>query len=973
MTAAFHPLGIKSIAFGPFRILPQSRVLLRNGKPIDIGGRALDILILLSLRSDSVVSKEEINAAVWPGISIEDVTIRSHINAMRTAIEDGRGRARYILTVPKRGYTLAHRAVVSTNEEEAQQDTRQLGSRLHSSPKPIFGRATDIEVIASAIARHRVVSIVGPGGIGKTAVVSEIGQILEQTTSRSLCFVDLSTVDSPENLVGAVAIATGGTTIDGDVSTLTNYLAQRSVDLILDGCEHLIADVASLAEKLLVDAPDIRILVTSREALRIDGEFVYLLDSLNLPKESFPSADEILASPAVQMFIDRSQASGFVSPLNRGELGIIANLCRQLDGNPLAIQLVASRVPAYGLTRTYQLLVEGAVFSFRGTRSSAPRHQTLRGTIDWSYQLLSQDEKETFRRLSVFVGRFDLKAAVAVIGGGRSTDQVHAVILSLVDKSLLAIDPNAASAYFRLLNTTHGFAAELLGIGDDEAALARQHARHFFDHVRRQMASSDYSRPERDEARADLGNIRKALSWALSHQDKIANGAQLAAYASPIFLDLCLYDECSAWCQTAIKSLHENDLGGKVELLLQESLSLSLISSRGITDDLHRAIERGLELASQLDDLAKLTKFLTGMQAYRLCRFDSIGASVAARNLVAIPELKSDPTLLAICEWSLGNAQHLTGNQTEALKHFQRGMNFETAAARRTTDLFGVEHRASAISGFARCLWVSGFPDQALKAARQHISELSQESAVTYCHSLLHLTQVAIWCGELQEFEPYIHLVQSRPEVQALPFYEALALAVYGELLVAKGDATGALANLKKAYDLIEQGRYLMLEPQTVAALATALTSLGRNEEGLRYLDRAFARIGSDSSNFWLPELLRVRFETLKGADNPTLDAIDLLQKSVEVARRQGARGWELKSTVSLAKVWVKTERLNEAYDLLDRIIRRFEKSAWSPDLANARDLQTKVKSSISERRQRSVLNIISQGSRPSINGLIKN
>lgn len=960
MTAAFQPIPPKSIAFGPFRIFPQSRELLRDGEPVDIGNRALDILILLALRSDSVVSKEDIIAWVWQGTKIEDVTIRSHVNSLRTAIDDGKGGARYILTVPKRGYTLGLRATVSTAQEDAQQDSSSQFAELPSKPESIFGRANDIKAILSAFAKHRAVSIIGPGGVGKTTVAAELSHILEQTTSRSVCFVDLSTVVSPENLAGAVAVASGCTTIVGDIPTLKNYLSQRSIDIVLDGCEHLVADIACLAEKLLVDAPDLRILVTSREALRIEGEFVYLLNPLDLPKENFPSTDQILASPAVQMFIDKSRTSGFISSFNKEDLGVVANLCRQLDGNPLAIQLVASRVPAYGLRHTYQLLAEGAAFSFRGLRSSNPRHQTLRATVDWSYQLLSHDEKETFRRLSVFVGRFDLPAAVAVIGGERSLDHVHTTILSLVDKSLLAVDFEAAPAHFRLLNTTQGFAAELLGVGNEAAFLARQHARHFYQRVHQQMASIYSLKPQRKEISANLGNIRKALAWALSHSDDIADGARLTAYASPIFIDLCLYDECRVWCQRAIKSLKHDDIGGRIELLLQESLSLSLISSRGITDDLHRAIERGLELAAQLKDVGKLTKFLTGMQAYRLCRFDSIGSSVASRDLIATPELRSDPTFRAICEWSVGNAQHLTGNQKEALRHFERGMKFDTAAVRRTIDLFGVEHRASAICGFARCLWTSGFPDQALKAVRQHISELSEESPVTYCHSLLHLTQVGIWCGELTEFEPYIHLVLNRPEVKALPFYEALALAVYGELLVARGDAAEAVINLKKADHIVEQGRYLMLEPQTIAALATALNRVGQHEEGLRYLDRAFARIGSDSNNFWLPELLRVKYETVTAADGLSLEATDLLERSIEIAQNQGARGWELKSVVALAKVWVKKDRLNEAHHSLDRITRHFEKGAWSPDLAEARNVQDKVRGLIFERRQRSVLNIIS-------------
>ena len=263
------------------------------------------------------------------------------------------------------------------------------------------------------LASRRFVSVVGPGGMGKTTVAISIAHALLDEFGGAVYFVDLGAVTDATLVPGAVAAVLGvfGQTQD-PLPSLLAFLAGRRLLLVLDNCEHVIYAAASLTERLHREVPQVHILTTSRESLRVEGEHIHLLVPLECPtaREDLTAA-EALATPAVQLFMDRAFASGYTLDLTDADAPTVAAICSRLDGIALAIELAGSRVGTYGMQGTAELLSNRFKLLWQGRRSAPPRHQTLAAMLDWSFNLLSARDRRVLGRLSIFVGLFTLEAA----------------------------------------------------------------------------------------------------------------------------------------------------------------------------------------------------------------------------------------------------------------------------------------------------------------------------------------------------------------------------------------------------------------------------------------------------------------------------------------------------------------------------------------------------------------------------------
>ncbi|WP_245344223.1 ATP-binding protein [Bradyrhizobium japonicum] len=601
---------------------------------------------------------------------------------------------------------------------------------------------------------RRFVSIVGPGGLGKTTVAVSIAHALIDDFDGAVFFVDLGALTDPGLVPTAVASALGIMMQAQDpFLSLLAFLGERRVLLLLDNCEHVIDAAAALAEPLVNAAPQAHILTTSREALRVDGEHVHLLYPLDGPlNEVGVTAAEALSFPAVQLFMERAAASGYRSELSDSDAPIVAGICRKLDGIALAIELAASRVSSYGIRGTAELLDNRFKLLWLGRRTAMPRHQTLKAMLDWSYNLLLERDKLVFCRLSVFIGVFTLEAALSVAGTEADEPDVAASVASLVTKSLVSTTVIDERTYYRLLDTTQAFAAGKLAERGEADGIARRHATYYSKYLaHHETVQSAVRGNDLSGFAQDIGNVRAALEWAFSDHGDITIGAELAPSAAPLFVGLSLLDECRKWCEQALAALGDSHRGSRAEMILQETLALSSMFTKGNGSEVQTAIERGLSLAETLADRDHQLQLLAGLNIFLTRIADFRGALIVAERGVSIAKAAKNPAGTVITDWMLGVSHHLVGNQAAAQYHCETGMASAVELGPRNASFFGYDHRVRALVALARALWLRGFPERALRIAQHAIDEAERrDQPVSICIWLIYAAPVFVWSGNFE-------------------------------------------------------------------------------------------------------------------------------------------------------------------------------------------------------------------------------
>ncbi len=609
-------------SFGPFRLFAAERLLEKSNEPLHLGGRALDILITLVERAGEVVTRKELISRVWPDVIVEEANLRVHVAGLRKALGDGHDGARYVANVPGRGYCFVAPVTRSASQRALLQARPPVTDRLRKLPARLtrmIGRDDTVRALSAELMTRRFVSIVGPGGMGKTTVAVWIAHALIDDFAGAVFFVDLGALTDPGLVPTAVASALGFMMQAQDpILSLLTFLGERRVLLVLDNCEHVIDAAAALAERVVSDAPRANILATSREALRVEGEHVHLLYPLDRPLDEVGlTASEALKFSAVQLFMERAAASGNRAELSDADAPVVARICRRLDGIALAIELAAGRVSSHGIRGVAELLDNRFKLLWQGRRTALPRHRTLNAMLDWSYNLLGQRDKLVLCRLSVFVGVFTLKAALSVAGADANDADAADAVASLVAKSLISTSTIGESTYYRLLDTTQAYAADKLAECGEVDTIARRHAVYYSNYLGHdEVIQSKFSEHNLSGYSPHIGNVRAALEWAFSDRGDIAVGVELAACAAPLFVGLSLLDECRSWCEQALATLDEPGRGTRREMILQEALALSSMFTKGNSDEVRAAIERGLALAETFEDRDRQLQLLFGLNIF---------------------------------------------------------------------------------------------------------------------------------------------------------------------------------------------------------------------------------------------------------------------------------------------------------------------------------------------------------------------
>jgi len=891
--------------FGAFELLRDRQLLFYAGTPVHLGSRALSILTSLVERAGALVTREELIAAAWPTTIVDDSNLKVNIAHLRRVLEKYDRRQTYIANVPVRGY----RFTEPVRQEHVDTITYKAVARYMPLPtaSPLIGRAKEVVAVCNGINKSGFLTIAGAGGVGKTSVAIAAAQCLANQFFDCVAFVDLATVNDPQFLASAIASELGIRSDSEDLLGATmRSIKDQLMLLVLDNCEHLIPAVAAAAERLAMGLPNAKFLITSREPLRLPREQVLRIDPLEVPANGIEAGDivTVLSFSAVDLFVTRaSEASGY--KLVDTDCSTIVDICRRLDGIPLAIELAASQTVTYAPAKLLSLLRNRFDLLDYGTERVPARHRALRATLEWSYGLLSAHEAAILRALAVYAGAFTVDDAVAVApAAGVPASAALEGTAALISKSLLSADSREDALHYRFLDSTRAFAADRLFDDPNCNQIRQRHAEHICVVLERLRGNwEDFITAVRlTNSAGRVADVRSALTWAFGSDGAVALGVRITVAAIPMWEHLSLLDEGIAHLSRALskgRAAGLTDIGA--EARLQLALASSLMYARGLTKEADDAWNLALSLADRSGEVECRLKAHWGRAVYDI----HIGRPTdAAHRLHFFGELcrmLSDQSaapdgerLLAAAEMYLGDfpaakarldrlsALCLGGGKRVGHAHFQ----INRAVATRTT--------------LAMLLWLTGEPEKAAELAENTVQEaLSSGHALSLCNVLsLTACPIALWSGRIDDAERYIDLLQQQFERGRLTLWAQSSRCLRSVLMIQRGQQNGIDLLDQSISDLLVAGSAIRA-PIYMSMLAEALARGGRVEEARATIEAALARAAAQHERWCLPELLRVdaAIRSLQGAPRR---AEGLLLEAIELAEEMGAVAWRLRAAEDL-------------------------------------------------------------------------
>lgn len=954
-----------AILFGAYRLVPSERALFNGGQPVRLSGRAFDLLLALLERPGEVLAKDELIARVWPRTCVEEGNLRVHIGALRKALHDGSGSL-YVENVVGRGYSFVApvrrvanhghgAAVAAPASAPGPQPAASPADPVLAAHTRIFGRSATLQQLAEQVPRRRLVTVVGPGGMGKTTVALAASGQLAPAFAHGVFLVDLAPLTDGAQVASALALALGMPSLSSDpAAALAAHLHDMHALLVFDNCEHVIDSVAALVERLLRRTPRVHVLATSREPLRADAEWVHRLPPLALPPPLPPlpplpdcgpaalaALAELAATPAVQLFVERATAGMDSFRLGPDNAAAVADICRRLDGIPLAIELAAGRAEFFGVHGLAERLEDCFNVLTRGRRTALPRHQTLRATLDWSYDMLSPAEQATLRRFGIFRAPFTLECAAGVapcadICGADVLD----CIANLAAKSLLSADTSGDVVLYRLLGTTRAYALDKLRASGELAWVAQRYAQRCCDLLR--PAQTDLERQPLAAWMATYGrgidHVRAALDWTFGAARErgaacgdLALGLELCAVSAPLWYQLSLMDEYRARLQQALqlaRDAGEGALAPQLEMPLALALGHALLHAGCQADSAERAqaFARALDLAQQAGDTASRMGALSGCFVDAIFNGDyQLALGYAERFGAAAASAGGELHKLAHARM-LARAMHYLGHQDRARAHIEFVVRHPLDGVRLSHGRgFQFDQHISSMAVHARVLWLQGFPEQAMAVARACVEEGQRAGhGISLCFAVLVACTVSTWCGDETEGQRHAAMMLDHAHRCALPQWHfwgrghALAQRLLHGQHPPQDEELFALQQDPHCGDL---------QVDVLATLHPRLLSA-----------RAIARAEGGSAGWSRAEVMRSWGETLllAGAEG---QAEQLFERALAIAAEQGADAWELRAATSLARLRCSQDRRLEARAPLEDIYSRFGEGHATRDLRLARSL----------------------------------
>ena len=942
------------IAFGRFQLLPGRRDLIADGRPIKLGGRAFDVLMALIEVPGAVVSKDALMARVWPNRTVEENNLAAQIVALRKAFGSEQGLIR---TVAGRGYQFTGeiRPLSAATDEApdvttvAAAESIRPPTNLPEQVTELIGREKELADILALLAACRLVNLTGPGGIGKTRLALTAARQLLPEFADGVWIAEFSAIADPglvaTTVATTVAAAVGLQLGVGEISPqlVSRALAQRRLLLILDTCEHVIDAAAAMAEALLQAGSEVRIIATSREPLRAEGEQIYQVPPLALPAAE---AEDPWPFGAVRLFVVRSGARGVHISEDQRVAAAIVGICRQLDGIPLAIELAAARAATLGIEVLGAYLDDRFGLLTGGRRTALPRHQTLRATLDWSHGLLSEPERVILRRLAVFAGAFSGEAASTVAADPeRAQSDVVDGLSNLAAKSLVTVEVKGSVARYRLLDTTRAYALEMLEDSGEHEPLLRRHAEYYRDLFERAEAEWE-TRPIVEWLDAYtwcVDNLRAALDWAFSPTGDASIGVALAAAALPLWIHLSLMEECRGRVEQALAAIAAGTgEDARREMQLYAALAQSLIFTRGAAvTEVDAAATRALEIAGSLGNADYQLRALRDLWVFRFNSGQHCLALTLAQRFYTVAATRPDPFERLRGERLIGTSQYYLGELPGARHHIERVLAQFATLAQESASVRYELSRVVSLAVFARILWLQGLPDQAMQTAESSVADARAINHAIALGQALAVAAypIALWAGDLAAAEHYVEMLLDHSTRHALSRWHVYGRCYQGMLVIQRGDVDTGLRLLRAAFD---EPAAAGSAPRLLAFLISAASGhVGQIADGLPAIEAAIMRSEHTEERWLIAELLRAKGELLllRGEPGAAATAEGHFRQALDLAHQQGALSWELRAATSLARLLSDQGRSADATAFLQPVYDRFTEGFATADLISAKAL----------------------------------
>ncbi|MDK1493784.1 winged helix-turn-helix domain-containing protein [Sinorhizobium sp. 7-81] len=876
-------------------------MLLRDGQTVSLGSRAAEILVFLAQHPGAIKTNAEIIKHVWPDTFVEEANLRVHISALRKALDDTQRESKIIANVPGRGYTFI--AKLSVDKAEAPAVVVPFFRSTSGSYAPrIFGREQSIVQIATQLRRSRLLTIVGPGGIGKSTVARAVmaGEGMPEAV-----WIDLSEVTQagliPTTIASALGILARSEDIVGDIA---DHLASRELILVLDSCEQAVDGVAPTVEAIMSVCPAARILATSREPLRAEGERVHRLPPLEVPTK-IGGASDALASPAVQLFVERADACLGDYELTDEDAPYVVEICSQLDGIALAIELAAGRLEAISVQGLAASLSDCFRLLTRGRRTALPRHQTLRATLDWSYTTLSRIERTALQELSVFRGWFSGEAAAKVLSGDLPEDD----LASLVSKSLVSADTQSAGTRYRLLDTTRIYAAEKLVESDGTNGTMSRLAGYLEERLGRAeqelyaVAVDDWS----EDYASLVANLRAALDWSFGAQGDKLLGVRLTVAGLPLLFRLSLLDECFVAVTRAINFLESRPgLDERSRMKLYAALGWPQMRATDAPEYGIQAWSTALKIAEEIGDVDHQLRAIWALWVDAINRAQPGLGMEFAERFGELAVSSTDPTDTIIGRRMRGATLHWLGRHAESCDELRQMLReYSSLRGAQHSIRFQFDQRVTARIILARALWVLGEEAEALREVREtvdyaldigHTLSLSNVLAEAAC-------PIALLSGRDDLAADYIAQLKEHTKALSLDVWHCYADCFEAELMLREGRAEECVRTLRVGMETLSSAGFTLFMTHFQSVAARAMAELSRHSEALRLMDDAIEHCGASGERWCLPELYRVKAAVIL-SENPGQAvrlAMEQLALGADAARHGDAPAWKRRIDRDLA------------------------------------------------------------------------
>jgi predicted ATPase/class 3 adenylate cyclase len=817
-------------------------------------------------------------------------------------------------------------------------------NNLPTQASTFLGRDEEMASVSRALTQEdaRLVTLVGPGGIGKTRLALQAAAELADHFVDGVYFVDLSPVRDADTAFDAIARAIDAPRIEGSVPDgVAKALEGRLVLLVLDNLEQVI-DVANEIVGLVQACARLHVIVTSRESLRVRGERLIQVPPLGLPSPT-DGASDLLHADAVHLFLERARASQPDLRLGEDDHRAIAEICVRLDGLPLAIELAAARLSLFSPAELRDRLHGRLDALGTGARDLPDRQRTIRSAIEWSYELLDDDdERAIFRLFSVFTTA--QPAAVEAVGNdveGLATVDVLGVLESLMDKSLIRPSEGAGDRRLEMLQTIREYATERLGEDPLHQAIERAHAEHFarFALSVRDLLDGSERAVTLARIESDLGNLMTAWGYWLREGDL----ERLDMLLDPLWI---LFDsrgryqgavELSNGLLGVLDRIPSSTTRASEEITVRTGLARALMAIRGYTQEVEDAYNRALALAGETGGLPERVPVLRSLSSLYLYRGDFERSVEKGRQLLRIAKELDDKGLQAEGHLRVGACLVSLGETEAALDHLARASAlFDPERQHAGRFRLGPSTGVTSHTTPAFVLWLTGNADQARAhaAAALEVADLLGEP-YTLAYARFHVGMLTSWEGRWDRVEELAAGVLRIADEHDYHVWHATALVLRGTAASAEGRFDEGLAATEQGLALYqEMTAPPIFWPLLLSLRARSLAFAGKTQDALAVVDEAIPFTGGP------PNVLAPQFPVLRGDLLAALGDNERAQESyraaIEIAAACGARMNDLQARIGLVRVATEPER-GASIDGLRQVYETFTEGFDVPPVAEAR------------------------------------